>query len=368
MASHTTKVNDYYALVVGVSRYPEKEFGDLGGPETDAQAFHDWVVSPGGGGVARNRAKLILSSQFKVATRPLSAKPTVEAIQRFFEQLHEVAKRNDENGEGLTVGRRLYLYFGGHGFMPADDETALLTANASVDLPHHVPGKAWANLFYRGFYFEEILLFMDCCRLPLARAIPNRPALQIAPNPMAGTNGKRFFAFACPSGRAARERVMAGGVSRGVFTTALLEGLRGGATNVVTGDITTGDLRNYLHNNMQGFLAPEDLKNPQLAELRPVIEPPLGEMRDFLVVRTPPTLYPIRVPLPESATGKTVNVRSGTPVDGSFPRVSTTTGAPPSALFSLPVGLYLIEVVGGDEGFRSFEVKAGEGVRDAVLL
>src|SRR5262245_22156757 len=117
--------NNDWALTVGIRFYPA--LGDLDGPENDATAFHAWVPSPAGGGVPAAQATLMLSSQFGPPfASPSQAAPTAVEIQRFFERLEDVATDNDKKGNGAVVGRRLYLYFAGHGFAPTATEIALL--------------------------------------------------------------------------------------------------------------------------------------------------------------------------------------------------------------------------------------------------
>ncbi len=43
---------DDWAIVVGIRFYPELD--NLDGPENDAKAFRNWLVSPTGGAVPRN--------------------------------------------------------------------------------------------------------------------------------------------------------------------------------------------------------------------------------------------------------------------------------------------------------------------------
>jgi hypothetical protein len=236
-----------WALIVGVSRYREKRFGDLEGPERDARDFYAWVTSPNGGGITKkNQIRLILSPGAGKGKPGGKPKPTVEQITEFFEELEELAQVNASKRKGLQVGRRLYIFLSGHGFKPTDEETALLTANAQMEALHHLPGKAWANLFYKGLRFEEVLLFMDCCRPTVPKTPSSTPILKIAPNPTYKDVGKVFYAFATSSGRSARERLIDGKV-RGVFTAALLEGLQGAAaTDLDQTEISTADLRNYL--------------------------------------------------------------------------------------------------------------------------
>jgi hypothetical protein len=344
--------NTDWALAVGINKYPA--FPPLDGPEADAKDFFEWVISKDGGGVARSRAKLIVSSQFKAAVDAIDAEPTAEAVQKFFEKLDAVAQKNDEKGEGLLVGRRLYIYLCGHGFALDDSDTALAMANAAKNrLKHHIPGKAWANLFHRSGYFEEVLLFMDCCRNDLPRTIPNPPSVSVSPSPGAVQNGHRLYAFATQWGAESRERVFAKGKSRGVFTMALMAALRGGACEPGTDRVTAMSLRSYLFNNMKEFLGKADLENPQIPK-EPDIEPPNQQASDFPIVKVknPPKGGAVRVLLPPAAAGKTVNIRNG-----QFQVVKTAKAKPPAWTLQLPRGLYLAEIVGGPAA-KPFEVKA----------
>jgi uncharacterized caspase-like protein len=349
--------NTDWALAVGITQYPE--FEKLDGPEADATDFYEWVTSKDGGAVKTNRSRLIVSSQFKKPASSISAQPAAAAVEAFFEQLDAEARNNER-----FVGRRLYIYFSGHGFAPSDSETALLMANAAKNrLKHHVPGKAWANLFYRSGYFEEVLLFMDCCRNILPQTIPNLPSVSVPDNPQAIQTGRRFFAFATKWGAEARERRIAKGKSRGVFTTALMEGLRHGkACAPGTNRITAKSLRGYLFNNMAEFLSKADKENPEIPK-EPDIEPSQGQS-DFTIVelKNPPAMEGARIVLGAATTGKTINIRNG-----QFEIIKTSKAKPPEWTVQLPRGLYLAEIVGGPAA-KAFEVKAAPKGKELVRV
>jgi hypothetical protein len=341
-----------WALVVGVTKYPDPAFDPLKGPEADATDFYAWVTSKDGGGVPLKQAKLIVSSQFKKSASPIDAQPAAEAVTKFFEALDVRAQENDKNGKGLVAGRRLYIYFSGHGFAPSDTETALLMANAAKNrLKHHIPGREWANLFYRSGYFEEVMLFMDCCRNILPQTIPNPPSVSVRNNPQAIKKGRRFYAFATEWGAESRERVIGKGKSRGVFSMALMEGLRGRACEAGTNRVTAKSLRSYLFNNMKDYLGEADLRNPDIPK-EPEIEPSQKAL-DFTIVdvKNPPKGSVVRVLLSPKLAGLTINIRSGQDV------VATGKATPPAWKRELPRGLYLAEVVGGPKAAKPFEVR-----------
>src|ERR1044072_2744580 len=158
-----------YAVVIGIKAYPAFDGdGPLEGPENDAEAFHNWVKSQAGGNLPPENVELIISSQYTPpATLPDDATPMIHDAQRAFESLQERAEANAAKGKGLRAGRRLYIYMAGHGFAPRDDQTALLMANATrsrVGPVYHILGQYTAHWFFKSKYFEEVILFMDCCR------------------------------------------------------------------------------------------------------------------------------------------------------------------------------------------------------------
>ena len=224
---------DDWAIVVGIRRYPE--LGDLNGPENDARAFHEWVTSPAGGAVSKNQAKLLLSSGFPPPVIPRDALPSDREVHALFEMLDDIAVQNQENGKGLQVGRRLYL-FPGHGCAPKFEESAILMANATRRRVYHIPGKPSADWFYRSGYFREIALFMDCCREPYENVVLHLPSWIDLTLPDIVDKSRRFYGFGTKWSRRAREKEFPdnSGTYRGVFTLALLDGLRGAAYDAAT--------------------------------------------------------------------------------------------------------------------------------------
>jgi hypothetical protein len=350
-----------WALVVGIKAYPD--LGDLGGPENDAVDFYDWVCSPLWGAVPKNQAKLILSRDFPQPFPSVSAAaPTTAAVEQFFDSLDDIANKNNDEGKGQHVGRRLYIYLAGHGFAPSIDDAALLMANATrVRVGYHIPGKPWADWFYRAGYFDEMFLFMDCCRENYPRAPLNLPAYIDVNAPDAVDRGKRFYAFGTKWSRLSRERPMADGKVHGIFTSALMAGLRGGACDPKTGDITALTLQSFLYNNMKRFLDPADLQNVDIPK-EPDIFAPNNPAENFLIIHLAVPTFRVRINVPANFNGKTMNIR-----DDKFKIVDSKIAAPPFCEFDLARGGYLAEIVGGPES-QPFEVSgvgtdiAGNGV------
>ena len=230
--------NDY-AIVVGISKYPA--LGDLDGPEADARDFYDWLVDAKGGDVKQDNVTLLLSSNYPPAPVQLKAKPQVSDIEEVFDNYYIKGK------EEATVGDRLYLYFAGHGFAPSLEDAALLMANAARGMTgYHLPGRKYANWFRQAAFFKEVVLFMDCCRESYQLSAPRE-------GPYEKLNGDKpathYFAFATQWSRATREGPWGeNGSMRGLFTLALLAGLRGGAAKDANGQVTGEALESFVFN------------------------------------------------------------------------------------------------------------------------
>ena len=254
-----------WAIVVGISDYSETSLEKLEGPQNDAKEFYDWVVAEDGGGVPTDpkQAQLLLSSDFKAQG---STEPTAATIQAMFDHLEEVKKkfRSEQKRTG-AFGRRLWIYFSGHGFAPDIDDklTALLTVDAKAGEFHraHVITSMLADACADQELFEQIFMFADCCRtvMPVTQLNVKKAAV-VSRN---RDEVRKFYAYGARIGKESREWKV-GDKWRGVFTMTLLEGLRGGAVDrsVNPPVITAESLNNFLHNNFVQFMVPDDRDRP----------------------------------------------------------------------------------------------------------
>lgn len=253
-------MKDDFAVVVGVEKY-DASIGSLQGSERDARSFYEWLIDPKGGDVPKENITLIVSSKW-----PAGGMPTTDTVDEPFVGLRRKARDN-----GGRLGRRLYIFFAGHGIAPNGnpDEAAILMANAQPDVPYHIPGRLYANALLVEGMVDEIVLFMDCCRDNYSRAEVRSLPWMLSPNSSAGKT-KHFYGFATRWGQKSRERqildgrvVEQGGEFRGVFTTAVLEALQGrvrDASGAVTGEL----LVSHVHNRLPELLAGE-FERPQFA-------------------------------------------------------------------------------------------------------
>lgn len=305
-------INSDWAIVAGLSRYPE--LGDLDGPENDANSFYDWLVTKAG--VPPAQIRKVVSSDFQpLAQSALEAKPTCERIEEQFDWLCSVAEANAKAGIGEKVGRRLYIYLAGHGCTPSGDEAALLMANATQRRVYHVPGRPYANWFLRSGYFDEVVLFMDCCR----ERYPQAP-LRLLPyvdltDPSVVDRSKLLCGFATRWSRLSREKPMPDGKVRGVFSTALIAGLNGAACED-NGEITARSLADFLYNHMKKLLTPAELEDDDIPKEPEMLYDASPNARFVLAKLPAPPEFPVKVHLPQGSGGKRIEI-----LDSGFQRV-----------------------------------------------
>jgi len=203
---------DDYAIVVGVSRYPNMQGNDLLGPDHDATDFADWLVN--GGQVPKDHLHLKLYHSSGYDAKATPPEPTqFQVASDAFETLGVLAESTSR------IGRRLYIYLAGHGigFINPKGEVGLLMANAALRRPgYHIPGHAYADWFVTAGCFDEVVLLMDCCRTSLnmspPAAFPCVPKLKSRPGLV-----KWFYGHATLPAATAREKpVGPGGEMRGL--------------------------------------------------------------------------------------------------------------------------------------------------------
>ncbi|MDQ3749882.1 MAG: caspase family protein [Acidobacteriota bacterium] len=332
-----------YAVVIGIKDYPAFDTDNpLTGPENDARAFHDWLISADGGDVPSANVELIISSKFGPPFADAkSARPIVNEIQIAFENLQDIAARNEATGDGYRVGRRLYIYMSGHGFAPTFEETGLLMANATperVGATYHVLGQYTADWFFKARCFEEVFLFMDCCREVFPVQGFNKSFKELNASG-AITQVKRFYGLATMWSGVAKEKDI-DGMRRGVFTDALIKGLKGSACNPNTGNLTALSLKNFIYTAMDGVSGDDtQLTDPAL---KPEMKfyPEINE--GFLIKKTKVPEFDVKINFPPPAVGQDVQILDGADIETV---IKSASHAPAVWQVELKRGKYLILVV-----------------------
>lgn len=264
-------MSDNYAIVVGLNHYPG--ITTLQGPENDAKWFHAWLLD--NSLVKAEHAERILSSDYQTEPETIDAQPDTMAVDRAFERLLRIGIKKEK------VGKRLYLFFSGHGFGPTINDAALLMANCDASLGitgHYVNAVMYADFLATAAFFDEIILFMDCCRDDLWRAPGRNPPWQSLRN-VEGGNVKRFYGLATQWAQKAREAPTPEGTVHGYFTRALKAAFEGGAVDK-NRKLSTSTVMSFTLNYVQGVIKPElEQKNFKAPE-------PQFPQKDDLVIAT----------------------------------------------------------------------------------
>jgi hypothetical protein len=359
---------DDWAIIVGVQVYPG--LNELAGPENDARAFAEWTCTPDGGGVPaddyvrqltsrkvppgqglpsspfeKGQVALILSSQF---TPPMfqsvdAAQPTATHVVAAFKRLKANSDQRLRAGQGRQVGRRLYLFFAGHGIQPAlppdpkAHDVLVLMADADVEaVNNHFTATQWAEWFWRAGLFEEVILFMDCCREPTLTASP----VPVAYKPINSPGKHMMFAYAMPS-KKNYETMMPDGQVHGVLTWALLQGLRGHALppGKTDGRLTAGDLDGWMYENMKHYLPPAARADPRISQEPQFRYGSTGD-REMVLVQLPEVpRFQVIIRVPAGLQGSAMRVE-----DGALAIVVRNDGAGATWVVRLPRGRYAVVV------------------------
>jgi hypothetical protein len=271
-----------HALVVGLNRYPA--FKTLRGAEGDAVRFYDWLISPSGGMVAIRNVQRILSSDFPDADPNDVAtwRPPLEALKLEFRRHSDRAFANKAKTGSSRVGRRLYVFLAGHGITPARaaspnlEDAALLMASASAQAyGEHLLGYSWAEWFVNAAAFDEVLLFMDCCR----DVKNNVPPIPCSLTPLLDdrrADVKVFGAAATELDSQSWEQDFGTPAQPyGVFSYVLMQGLQSDALRGEAGELTGTRLASFLDDEL-----------PKLrADQRPRLKSDIT--RDVVIIRRP---------------------------------------------------------------------------------
>lgn len=329
--------DDDYAVVVGINRYPDKAFVDLAGPENDARGFADWLRAHDGGQVPEANIALLQSSHYEPPTTAALARPHEQDVDTRFDELIE------RMADG-RVGHRLYVVLAGHGIAPDWESTAMLTANATMRaLGHHIPGRVYGRWFLGRSLFDEVVVFMDCCRYNAAGAPPHQPPwTDLVATRSEGRS--MLVGLAARYGAGAREALGSNGLCCGKFSTSVLAGLRGKARR--DGRITGSSLRDYVYNDMGG-----DQDGGQ--------EPFFGQEGPDIVLcaDVPETLLTLEVRFVAQTVGGTLRV-----LDSKFEAVSSVSVDGPNCSLPLKPGFYLLQVEGSSRQAKIELTREGQHV------
>ncbi|HHJ13968.1 MAG TPA: hypothetical protein ENJ79_06260 [Gammaproteobacteria bacterium] len=352
------KNTDHHAILVTIARYPG--LSDLDGPESDGNALFNWLSSPDGGNLPHQNIVHIKSSDFVPNNDVYEAKPTEIQLKKALDKLLR-ENRDGEREWKDKAGKRLYLFFAGHGFTAGSSltEPALFSAVAQDGDTAHIAGYRYAAKIANAGFFDEILLFMDCCQDVLKSSQVLEPTWS-PPDRNQSYRIKLLQAFGAPRGKKAFERDLDNnGITRGLFTVVLLEALR----TAIPDD--EGWVSGYsLKKQFTQIWSKRFLEDTRYT---PPIHIPDGE--DIRILRRPQ-----QPPSPAAASNSTIKITIPKPGFVSLPNLRVRrqgkgfhdAGYFPADtdLLNLPSGVFTLETE-GDQNDLAFEVLPSEGTRQA---
>ena len=342
-------MNDHdWAVVISISDYDGATaqppwITKLKGPDNDAAAIAEWLTSPEGGGLPADHV-LQVPSPFPPSAAGI---PKQLEIVEAFNKLAELPT----NAYKQRSGRRLYVYVSGHGVAGLSrHEAAVLTAEATAEDVMNVLITSWVDWLWHAARFKEFVLWVDTCATVSGPGVKLHACERPRQNRADAAQGELVIIFAAGYGNTAVENELEGDY-HGVFTHALLKGLKGAAGTPVT----TQALKQYLFNSMKTFMTDDQRDTPQVAK-----EPWFDEAADleFAAPPTPPS-FTATIRFPPECVGKQVTIS----VNASSPLVADETLAAEEWKPELPVGAYAVYVP--ELGLQAaFEVTGGQ---DAVV-
>jgi uncharacterized caspase-like protein len=240
----TAASTQHWAVVIGVSAYADSRIPALRYAARDAQALHDWLVSPAGGRYAPSRVKLLTD-------RNATAAAIKEALYTWLRQTIE---------EDVVV-----IYFAGHGSPDSPD-----TPQNLYLLPHDTRYDAIASTGFpmwdvetalkRFIKARRVVVLADAChsggvgatfdvaRRALGDVQPNRISSGL--QSLASVGAGIAVISASDDRQLSAESAKFGG-GHGVFTHYLLEGLKGKADYNSDSRVTLGELIPFLSEHVR---------------------------------------------------------------------------------------------------------------------
>ncbi|MFN3754301.1 caspase domain-containing protein [Flavobacterium sp.] len=227
-----------YAIIIGINNYTKPEdagLKELQGAIRDAKEIYTWMINKGD--VKKSNCYLILSTD--------ALYPIKNDVDNAITEITKAVIRDDDSDAD-----RFYFYFAGHGLgVELDKENnGMCMANWSE---YQKDSAALSTTDYKKKFlneglFKEIVMWMDCCRNTKMYFNPHGAPSR---TPLGQNTDPLFFtAFATNYQNQAFEATVetaSGKETRGVFTTVLLKGLYGDASENGV-DITARDMCDYL--------------------------------------------------------------------------------------------------------------------------
>ncbi|MDB5199289.1 MAG: tetratricopeptide repeat protein [Chitinophagaceae bacterium] len=240
-----------YALVIGISKYLQKDIPQLQFADRDAQVFADYLKSNGGGSVPLENIRLLVNEE-----------ATSAAVYDAIYWLKNTCKKDDV----------VFFYFSGHG----DVENVTMYKNGFL-ICYDSPPNNYVNLSLSIDYLNDIantlsaetkanvVLITDACHSGKLAGSKNKGSFLVGEQLKAVKN-KEIRITACAADQLSNENADWGG-GRGVFSYYLINGLKGLADREKDGIVTLDEIKTYIDTS----LAKDPVLNRENIKQNPVL-------------------------------------------------------------------------------------------------
>ena len=223
-----------YAVVIGIDHYDKKP---LSAAVSDAKEFAGLLVEKKLVEDTPANLKVLLSE----TTNEIA---DLRDIDRAVQNVIQDAKSHREEKN------RLYFYFAGHGIGVTFDNTALCLRFWPDWFNHCISGLDYKSWFINKGVFDEILIFLDCCREFDQLITASSPF----PDWKTQIGTKTPNILVCNSTMYGKLSFEVGSdKKRDAFTSFLIQSLKKDSDFNKTGKIISGDLKNHINNNFESY-------------------------------------------------------------------------------------------------------------------
>ncbi len=254
-----------YAILAGVNQYSHRSLSELKGAVGDTVDFLEWLLSEQGGNVPEKNVFWFCTPDPHDEGLPDALQQLVAQTARrdaILDAMGNFIERAEDN-DGEPIGRRLYVFFSGHGVAKSLNDRCFFASDHTKTNDRYLVGPSVAEVFIQSAIFKEVLLFMDCCQV-YSNQLKDIPLdLNYKTDARAARRVEHFFSYAGEFGQTTREQEIEKGKFRGILSRSILDGLRGGAATSKN-EITANGLKDFIERRFVQLRDPDSDDMPDI--------------------------------------------------------------------------------------------------------
>ena len=249
-----------YAIIIGIDHYEKKP---LSAAVSDAKGFARYLFSK-----KLVSASAMMIDKFKDEHTEINIDNALQENTAEDNLQLLISDSNNEIADNRDVDKvidnviqdakkhrakknRLYFYFAGHGIGVSYDKTALCLRFWPNWFNHCISSSDYKSWFINKGVFDEILIFLDCCR-EYDQNIDAKSPMPDWETPIGDKKAPNvLICNATMYGKLSYE--VGADKKRGAFTSFLMDSMNGDADINNEGRITSNDLKNHINKNFEAY-------------------------------------------------------------------------------------------------------------------